>query len=96
MEYFPKGIEKPPLLGINSVFSMSAVLILKLWSSNCVYGLQLITISKILYPFLCKLNSGPMFLEELLVEARFKICFALLFKLEIKICTHELQMHTFA
>lgn len=80
---------------MNSVFSMSAVLILKLWNSSCVYGLQLITISKILYPLLCKLNSGPMFLEKLLMEARFKICFALVFKLEIKICTNELQMHAF-
>lgn len=42
-----------------------------------------------------KLNSGPIFLEKLLVEARFKICFALVVKLEIKICTNELQMHTF-
>lgn len=29
------------------------------------------------------------------MEARFKICFPLAFKLEIKVCTNEIQMHNF-
>lgn len=46
--------------------------------------------------WLCKHNSDPIFLGKVLLEARFEICFPLLFKPEINVCDNEIQMHNFA